>query len=102
MYQKDELINYIYIKNQNLINDNNNKIIDNNIKETPQHQFFYSNHEEETQSNNVLYLIEGLFNESNLRKDFNLLNMLDRDGYASLSQLEKHPKLLHAGFIKYI
>ena len=101
MKQKDELINYIYIKNPNLINDNNNnKIIDTNIKETPEHQFFYSNHEEEIQINNVLYLIEGLFNENNLKKDFNLLNMLDRDGFASLSQLEKHPQIMLCGISK--
>ena len=97
--QSAEIINYIKT-NKNLINTNISNI-DNNQenkeKENPEHPYFYTNHYEEIQIKNVLYLIEGLFNKDNLVKDFNLLIMLNRDGYASLSQLEKHPQVKLCG-----
>ena len=94
--QFQEIINYIKKKNGNTINENNIKQIkpkeEDNI-ETPQHPYFYISHDEEIQIKNVLYLIEGLFLEDNLKKDYNLLRMLNRDGYASIRQLEKHPQV---------
>ena len=90
--QTTEIINYINSKNKNLINNNINN---NDEKEKPEHPYFYTNHNEETQIKNVLYLIEGIFNEDNLKKDFNLLIILNRDGYASLKMLEKHPQVNH-------
>ena len=95
LYQSTDLLNYIKKKNELLIKDNNNIKIKENTekKETPDHPYFYINHDEEKQINNVLYIIEGLFSEDNLKQDFNLLNMLNRDGYASLKQLEDHPQL---------
>ena len=86
--QTTEVINYIKSKNKNLISNNNN-----NEKEKPEHPYFYTNHNEETQIKNVLYLIESIFNDDNLKKDFNLLIILNRDGYASLKMLEKHPQV---------
>ena len=95
LYQSTDLLNYINKKNDILIKDNNNSKlnVDDEKKETPEHPYFYINHDEEKQINNVLYIIEGLFSEDNLKKDFNLLSMLNRDGYASLRQLENHPQL---------
>ena len=95
-YQCTDLINYINKKNKILINNNisnDNKLEEDNEKKSPEHPYFYTNHNEEIQIKNILYLIEGLFSEDNLKKDFNLLPMLNRDGYASLSQLEKHPQI---------
>ena len=95
-YQTSDLANYIKKKNKILINDNNNINLNNLKKEkekNPEHPYFYTNHNEEIQIKNVLYIIEGIFYEENLKKDYNLLNMLNRDGYASLKQLEKHPQL---------
>ena len=94
-HQFQEIFNYIKKKKENGIKENNTnqiKIIkDDDNKETLQHPYFYINHDEEIQIKNVLYLIEGLFLEDNLKKDYNLLKMLNRDGYASIKQLEKHP-----------
>ena len=95
-YQCTDLIKYINKKNKILINNNisnDNKLEEDNEKKSPEHPYFYTNHNEEIQIKNILYLIEGLFSEDNLKKDFNLLPMLNRDGYASLSQLEKHPQI---------
>ena len=94
-YQSNDLINYIYKKNKILINNNNiiSKLKTNNEEENPEHPYFYINHNEEAQIKNILYLIEGLFNDDNLKNDYNLLIMLNRDGYASLKQLENHPQL---------
>ena len=97
--QSSQIINYIK-KNKILINSSINSIDnkqENKEKENPEHPYFYTNHNEEIQIKNVLYLIEGLFNKDNLVKDFNLLVMLNRDGYASLTQLEKHPQLKLCG-----
>ena len=94
--QFQEIINYIKKKKENEINENNlnqSKIIKEDNKETPQHPYFYISHDEEIQIKNVLYLIEGLFHEDNLKKDYNLLKMLNRDGYASIKELEKHPQV---------
>ena len=94
--QFQEIINYIKKKNEYEINENNlnhSKIIKEDNKETPQHPYFYISHDEEIQIKNVLYLIEGLFHEDNLKKDYNLLKMLNRDGYASIKELEKHPQV---------
>lgn len=94
--QSKDLIKYINIKNKNLINNNHIDVENKNNKcekENLEHPYFYTNHNEEIQIKNILYLIEGLFNESNLKNDFNLLIMLNRDGYASLTQLEKHPQV---------
>ena len=91
--QSCEIFNYIK-KNKLLIHNSINNI-DNNKenkeKENPEHPYFYTNHNEEIQIKNVLYLIEGLFKKDNLVKDFNLLVILNRDGYACMNQLEKHP-----------
>ena len=70
--------------------DNNNIFCENLT-----HPHFYTNHNEEIQVKNILYLIEGLFLEENLIDDFNLIKILDRDGYASLTDLEKHPQLIN-------
>ena len=88
--QTTEIFNYINSKNKTLIPNNINN---NNEKEKPEHPYFYTNHNEETQIKNILYLIEAIFNEDNLKKDFNLLIILNRDGYASLKMLEKHPQV---------
>ena len=94
-YQSTDLINYISKKNKILINNNNidSKSNSNNETENPEHPYFYTNHNEEAQIKNILYLVEGLFYEDNLKNDYNLLIMLNRDGYASLKQLESHPQL---------
>lgn len=92
MEQSQKLFNYI----NNIVNNDNNKniqIIKDKKLDVPQHLYFYTNHEEETQTNNVLYLIEGLFHEENLKKDYFLLNMLNRDGYAPLKKLVNHPQV---------
>ena len=95
IYQSEDLFNYIKQKNQNLIeNETHNNEVKKD-KENPEHPYFYINHDEEKQINNVLYLVEGLFIEDNLKHDFYLLNMLNRDGYVSLKQLENHPQLIN-------
>ena len=92
IFQSNDLFNYIKQKNQismsNDINDNDPK-----KEKILEHPYFYINHDEEKQINNILYLVEGLFLEENLKYDFYLLNMLNRDGYVSLKQLEKHPQI---------
>ena len=92
-YQKTDLVNFLKKKTKDLINDNNISLKNEKEEKNPEHPYFYTNHNEEIQIKNVLYLIEGLFYEDNLKKDYYLLNMLNRDGYASLKQLEKHPQL---------
>ena len=87
--QFKKLISYIKIKNKSL---NSDKTKDE--KANPELPYFYTNHLEEIQIKNVLYLVEGLFFEDNLKNDFNLLKMFNRDGYASLSQLENHPQII--------
>ena len=91
--QSAEISNYIKNKKKSVSSTINNidNMQENKEKEIPEHPYFYINHDEEIQIKNVLNLIEGLFNKDNLVKDFNLLLLLNRDGYASLSQLEKHP-----------
>ena len=91
--QMTNLINYIK-KKTNISNlDNNNiKFCNNQLK----HPYFYTNHNEEIRVKFILYLIEGLFFEEHLTQDYTLLNLLDRDGYASLTQLEKHPQLVYS------
>ena len=91
MEQSLELFKYI---NKNIDNDNNYKIKSNKI-DAPQHLYFYTNHEEEIQINNILYLIEGLFHEDNLKNDYFLLNILNRDGYAPIKKLINHPQIYH-------
>lgn len=59
----------------------------------PDRPYFYHSHKEEVQTKNVLFLIEGLFSEENIEQDFYLLNILNRDGYASLKELPNHPQL---------
>ena len=86
--QTSEIIKYINSKNKNLISNNDEK-------EKPEHPYFYTNHNEETQIKNVLCLIEFIFNEDNLKKDFHLLIILNSDGYSSLKMLEKHPQINH-------
>ena len=94
--QSNNLFKYINKKNIYLINNNHIDIEDNKCeKENPELPYFYTNHNEETQIKNILYLVEGLFNEDNLKKDFNLLMNLNRDGYASLTQLSKHPQIIN-------
>ena len=88
--QMCNLINYIN-KKRNIPNIDNNNIFCENLT----HPHFYTNHNEEIQVKNILYLIEGLFLEENLIDDFNLIKILDRDGYASLTDLEKHPQLIN-------
>lgn len=103
-YQYYYLIDFIYKKYQKLSNENKDKVKNEKINESneknekkennlPDHQFFYVNHKEEVQTNNVLYLIEGLFSEKNLGQDYILLKFLNRDGYASIKQLPNHPQL---------
>jgi len=99
--QSADLYSYIQGKNallmKKLITDNNKDSVNKEKKddsENPEHPYFYTNHNEELQIKNVLYIIEGLFCEDNLKKDFNLMKMLNRDGYASLTQLEDHPQLV--------
>ena len=87
--QFKKLISYIKEKNKTLDSDKTKE-----EKLDPEHPYFYTNHLEEIQIKNVLYLIEGLFVEDNLKNDFNLLKMLNRDGYASIIQLESHPVII--------
>ena len=77
---------------------NISNIVINNIKFCTQlkHPYFYTNHNEEIRVKFILYLVEGLFFEENLVQDYTLINLLDRDGYASLTQLEKHPQLIYS------
>ena len=82
---------FAYIKSKTKEMGTNKK---NDEKEYPEHPYFYMNHLEEIQIKNVLFLIEGIFLEENLKKDFNLLRILNREGYASLKQLEKHPLII--------
>ena len=91
--QMTNLINYIKKKtNISNIDNNNIKFCNNQLK----HPYFYTNHNEEIRVKFILYLIEGLFFEEHLTQDYTLLNLLDRDGYASLTQLEKHPQLVYS------
>ena len=89
--QMTNLINYIK-KKTNISNIDNNNI---KFCNQPEHPYFYTNHNEEIRVKFILYLIEGLFFEEHLTHDYTLLNLLDRDGYASLTKLEKHPQLVY-------
>lgn len=82
---------FAYIKSKTKELGTNKK---NDENECPDHPYFYTNHLEEIQIKNVLFLIEGIFLEENLKKDFNLLRILNKQGYASLKQLEKHPLII--------
>ena len=90
--QMTNLINYIK-KKTNISNIDNNNI---KFCNQPEHPYFYTNHNEEIRVKFILYLIEGLFFEEHLTHDYTLLNLLDRDGYASLTKLEKHPQLVYS------
>ena len=98
-YQYNFLMNFInkkyYKLNTNNEEKDKNEEEKNDIENLPHHQFFYINHKEEIQTNNVLYLIEGLFSEKNLEQDYILLKFLNRDGYASIKQLPDHPQLVY-------
>ena len=87
--QLNKIFEYIKSKTKEL-----NTSKKNDEKEGPEHPYFYMNQLEEKQIKNVLFLIEGIFLEENLKKDFNLLKILNREGYASLKQLEKHPLII--------
>ena len=87
--QTDKLIPY-FTKKTNIHNLESNNIKNSTILK---HPYFYQNHNEEIEVNFILYLIEGLFLEENLIKDYILVSLLDRDGYVSLIQLEKHPQI---------
>jgi hypothetical protein len=87
--QTDKLIPY-FTKKTNIPNLESNNIKNSTILK---HPYFYQNHNEEIEVNFILYLIEGLFLEENLIKDYILVSLLDRDGYVSLIQLEKHPQI---------
>ena len=87
--QLNKIFDYIKLKTKEL--GTNKK---NDQKECPEHPYFYMNHLEEIQIKNVLFLIEGIFLEENLKKDFNLLKILNKEGYASLKQLEKLPLII--------
>ena len=89
--QMQNLINYIKKKsNISNLDDNNDIKFSTNLK----HPYFYTDHNEELRVKFILYLIEGLFLEEHLIKDYTLLNMINRDGYVSLTQLVKHPQLI--------
>lgn len=90
--QRTNLINYIK-KKTNISNIDNNNI---KFCNQPEHPYFYTNHNEEIRVKFILYLIEGLFFKEHLTHDYTLLNLLDRDGYASLTKLEKHPQLVYS------
>ena len=87
--QTEKLIPY-FTKKTNIPNLESNNIKNSTILK---HPYFYQNHNEEIEVNFILYLIEGLFLEENLIKDYILVSLLDRDGYVSLIQLEKHPQI---------
>ena len=87
--QTDKLIPY-FTKKTNIPNLESNNIKNSTILK---HPYFYQNHNDEIEVNFILYLIEGLFLEENLIKDYILVSLLDRDGYVSLIQLEKHPQI---------
>lgn len=88
--QMQQLINYIK-KKTNISNLDNNDI---KFSTDLKHPYFYTDHNEEIRVKFILNLIEGLFLEEHLIKDYTLIKMLDRDGYASLTKLEKHPQLI--------
>ena len=96
-YHYNFLMDFIYKKYHKLNTNNEEKNKNDEEKKEndnlPHHHFFYVNHKEEIQTNNVLYLIEGLFSEKNLKQDYILLKLLNRDGYASIKQLPDHPQL---------
>ena len=98
---------FYYIKKKlNKELGNNNIIFNSNSEEKKdeieilKHPYFYVNHNEEIKVKNILYLIEALFFEENLVNDFTLIKILNRDGYASLEDLEKHPQLIYLKITK--
>lgn len=93
-HQYYRIMDFIKRKNQpekKLPSSENDEVEDE--EEEIKHPYFFSNHREEIQVNNVLSFIEGVFAEENLKIDFYLLQMLNRDGYASLKELPNHPLL---------
>ena len=88
--QRNNLINYMK-KKANISEIENNDIkFCTNLK----HPYYYTDHNEEIKVKSVLYLIEGLFLEEYMTKDYILIQYLDRDGYASLTQLIEHPQIV--------
>jgi len=83
--QRNKLIEYIK-KKTNITTPNNNDI---KFSENLNHPYYYTNHDEEIQVKRYLFLIEGLFYEDNLKNNYVLIQFLNRDGYASLTQLKK-------------
>ena len=88
--QRNNLINYMKKKANISEIENNNINICTNLK----HPYYYTDHDEEIKVKSVLFLIEGLFLEEYITKDYILIKYLDRDGYASLTQLKDHPQLV--------
>ena len=88
--QRNNLINYMKKKTNITEIENNNINICTNLK----HPYYYTDHNEEIKVKGVLFLIEGLFLEECITKDYILIQYLDRDGYASLTQLKDHPQLV--------
>jgi hypothetical protein len=88
--QRNNLINYMK-KKANISEIENNDIkFCTNLK----HPYYYPDHKEEIKVKSVLFLIEGLFLEEYMTKDYILIQYLDRDGYASLTQLIEHPQIV--------
>ena len=83
--QRNKLIEYIKKKTNITTSDNNDIKFSKNLN----HPYFYTNHDEEIQVKKFLFLIEGLFFEDHLKKNYVLIQYLNRDGYASLTQLIK-------------
>ena len=88
--QRNNLINYMKKKANISTIENNDIKFCTNLK----HPYYYTNHNEEIKVKSVLFLIEGLFLEEYLVKDYILIQYLDRDGYASLTQLKEHPQIV--------
>ena len=88
--QRNNLINYMKKKDNISTIENNDIKFCTNLK----HPYYYTNHNEEIKVKSVLFLIEGLFLEEYLVKDYILIQYLDRDGYASLTQLKEHPQIV--------
>ena len=83
--QRNKLIDYIKKKINITTSDNNDIKFCQNLN----HPYYYTNHDEEIRVKKVLFLIEGLFLEDHLKKNYFLIQYLNRDGYATLTQLEK-------------
>ena len=96
-YYLKKKTNIVEIENNNIKfnNTSEKKQDDSEEKENLKHPYFYMNQKEKKEVKKILYLIEGLFHEDNLIKDYTLIEILNRDGYASLQDLEKHPQLVY-------